>query len=91
MSFSGNQTDFFINDVLVWSGTDESFSAGKAGLSFYPSCGGGLWVDYATLERVFGSPQSEISERQEMLNEEAIEKSAELSKEQWPAREGNEK
>jgi hypothetical protein len=91
VSFSKNQMDFFINDVLVWSGTDESFDAGCVGLSFYPSCGGGFWIDYATLKPVYFLSQSEISDLQKMLNEEAIVKNTGLSKEKWPVREGNER
>jgi len=46
---SGNQMDFYINDVLVWSGVDDSFRAGKVGLSQACTYGGEFQVDYARL------------------------------------------
>lgn len=46
---NGNQMDFFINDDLVWSGTDDSFSAGKVGISYFAADGVEFQVDYARL------------------------------------------
>ena len=46
----GNQLLFFINDTLVWSGSDSSLVNGVVGIVMYQGSGGGnLNVDWATL------------------------------------------
>jgi hypothetical protein len=49
----GGYIYFYINDHLVWSGYDTSYSSGRVGIAMYRgySCSGDkLWVDYAKLE-----------------------------------------
>ena len=48
----GSQLKFYINDVLVWSGTDSAYSSGRVGIGMYrskTSTGDKLWVDWAKL------------------------------------------
>ncbi len=50
---SGSSLYFYINDVLVWSGSDSAYASGRVGIAMYrgASCSGDkLWVDYARLE-----------------------------------------
>ncbi len=48
----GPSISFYINGVLVWSGTDATFASGRVGIGIYEgptSTGNGIYVDYATL------------------------------------------
>ena len=48
----GSQLKFYINGVLVWSGTDSAYSSGQVGIAMYrsgTSTGDKLWVDWARL------------------------------------------
>lgn len=45
----GSQLRFYINDVLVWSGSDKSLVNGAVGTVIYDSQGGRLNLDWATL------------------------------------------
>lgn len=48
----GSSLRFYINNVLVWSGSDSSFTSGRVGVGMYRgpgTTGNGLYVDYATL------------------------------------------
>lgn len=50
---SGPNLYFYINDTLVWSGTDTTYASGQVGIAMYrgPSCANDkLWVDYAKLD-----------------------------------------
>jgi hypothetical protein len=74
---------FFINDVLVYVVTNNTFNTGKVGLSYFAGAGGGFRADYATLERVgvAARPVEEVSKQQRLLNEKAKRKNARLPKE----------
>lgn len=48
----GSQLKFYINGVLVWSGTDSNYASGRVGIAMYRntvSTGDKLWVDWARL------------------------------------------
>lgn len=48
----GSSLRFYINNILVWSGSDSSFTSGRVGVGMYRGAGttgNGLYVDYATL------------------------------------------
>jgi len=48
---NGSSMKFYINDVLVWTGTDTELTSGKFGVSMYDTdekTGDKLWVDYVT-------------------------------------------
>jgi len=48
----GSTLKFYINDVLVWSGTDSTYASGRVGIAMYrnnTSTGDKFWVDWATL------------------------------------------
>ena len=47
---SGSSFWFYINDTLVWHGSDSSLSTGKIGVGMYSQSvpGNHLWVDYVT-------------------------------------------
>jgi hypothetical protein len=50
---SGPNLYFYINDILVWSGTDTSYASGSVGIGMYRGSGctsDKLWVDYAKLD-----------------------------------------
>ncbi len=54
---SGSSLYFYINNILVWSGSDSAYPSGRVGIAMYrgPSCTGDkLWVDYAKLETTVG-------------------------------------
>lgn len=71
---SGFNLYFYINDTLVWSGTDTSLNSGKVGVSMYSyTSWSRLYVDWATMKGVVAlSPTSvEISPEQKILNEAA--------------------
>jgi hypothetical protein len=48
---SGSQLKFYINNTLVWSGTDSSFGSGIVGIGMYRDATSGnlLYVDWAKL------------------------------------------
>ena len=55
---TGNSLSYYINDKLVWSGTDSSLSSGRVGLGMFSSTGltsNELLVDWATLAGGFDS------------------------------------
>jgi hypothetical protein len=64
----GSSLRFYINNTLVWSGSNTSFSTGKVGLGLYSNGTGGvnsLIVDYATLNTtVVGVAQALVLEPQ---------------------------
>lgn len=71
----GNSFFFFINDILVWSGTDDSLASGLEGVGMYrpdPSSGDVLRVDWATLW-TNGTLQVKdvVSPEQQLLNDAA--------------------
>jgi hypothetical protein len=84
--FVGNKIYFFINDVLVWKGTNDNYDHGRVGLSYYQYCCGDLLTDYATLDivGVAAEPSEEVSKKQRQLNEKAKIKNAGLPKEYSP-------
>jgi len=48
----GSQLKFYINGVLVWSGSDTAYPSGRVGIAMYRSTistGDKLWVDWAKL------------------------------------------
>ena len=50
---NGSTLAFYINDILVWTGTDTSFTRGQAGLGMYRGSGiERLSVDWATLDLI---------------------------------------
>ena len=72
---SGNQLYFFINDTLLWTGTDTFFTTGKVGISMYVSntTGDELRVDWATLMTNAGGfiVSDTVSPEQQLLNDAA--------------------
>ena len=72
---NGNQFWFYINNYLVWSGTDSSLSSGREGVGMYKSsstANNGFYVDYATLNALSGDadvPDETISDEQQQLND----------------------
>jgi hypothetical protein len=42
---------FYINGILVWTGTDTTFSSGLVGVTMYSDYASGeqIWADWATL------------------------------------------
>jgi hypothetical protein len=91
--FIGDRIYFFINHVLVWTGTNDQYSHGRVGLSYYQSCCGDFWDDYATLDivGVAAEPSEEVSKKQRQLNEKAKITNAELPKEYYPIKEQKKK
>jgi Zn-dependent metalloprotease len=66
---------FFINNQLVWSGSDSSFTSGRVGIGMYSDGTGGdqLWARWATLTEpapILGITGS-VTPAQLLLNEEA--------------------
>ncbi len=48
----GSGLQFYINDILVWTGSDASLASGRVGVGMYRGAGtkrNGLLIDYATL------------------------------------------
>jgi hypothetical protein len=76
---SGSSFWFYINNRLVWSGSDSSLSSGREGVGMYRSSGStgnGFWVDYATLTASDGEadvPDETVSDEQQQLNDAADE------------------
>lgn len=72
---SGNQFYFYINDTLVWSGSDTSLTTGKVGLGMFVSntTGDELRVDWATLMTNAGGfiVSDTVSPEQQALNDAA--------------------
>jgi hypothetical protein len=70
---SGSKFHFYINDTLVWSGSDSTFMSGKVGIAmaseYATSCQ--LWVDWAVLTEGAPDITDTISDEQKALNEEA--------------------
>jgi len=63
----GSNFWYYINDQLVWQGTDASLSSGRAGFFFDTETGSAsdhLWVDYAVLSTNVGSIQDNLAEGQ---------------------------
>ena len=55
---------YYINDTLVWAGSDSSLSFGRVGLGMYrdpDSSGNGFWVDWATLSPLIAGDLDAIS------------------------------
>ncbi len=50
----GSNLQFYINDTLVWSGSDSSFSTGKVGAGFYhaASAWDNLFIDWSQLSTI---------------------------------------
>ena len=49
---TGSSLQFYLNDILVWNGSDASFTSGRVGVGIYRGAGtkrNGLLIDYATL------------------------------------------
>lgn len=70
---NGANLSFYINGSLVWSGTDSSFSSGRAGIGMYSdgTSGDQLWVDWAVLTEGAGTVYDVVSPEQQALNQEA--------------------
>jgi hypothetical protein len=77
---SSSNLSFYINDNLVWSGTDTDLSSGVLGIKTYQNGSDGyqMWIDWATLDIISGDQLpavGEISSEQLKLNQDAINKS----------------
>lgn len=62
---SGSTLKFYINGVLVWSGTDSSYASGRVGIGMYrssTSTGDKLFVDWATLNTSILAPSASALE-----------------------------
>ncbi len=62
----GSSLWFFINDVVVWQGSDTSHSSGRVGLQFFSEAGSAsdrLQVDYAILTTNVVVPQQVLSDQ----------------------------
>ena len=72
---NGTDLYFYINDTLVWSGTDSSLSSGRVGVAMYSdgTSGDQLWVDWAALTTSEDALTitDEVSDEQQALNEAA--------------------
>jgi hypothetical protein len=78
---NGNTLRCYINDTLVWNGTDSSLSSGGVGLGMYrtnSSSNDGFYVDWAVLsvlsstsERGRAEEDNHIDPNQKVLNKEA--------------------
>ncbi|MEE4240167.1 MAG: C25 family cysteine peptidase [Desulfopila sp.] len=74
---NGSNLYFYINDSLVWSGTDSSLSSGRVGIGMYRGDDGVeddvLYIDWATLttSSVITEIADKISPEQQILNDEA--------------------
>jgi hypothetical protein len=75
---SGSNINFYINGILVWSGTDTSLTSGRVGVWMYSdgTSSDQLWVDWATLSVVeAGMTINDIvSAEQQTLNDAAQER-----------------
>ena len=63
----GSSFWYYINDHLVWNGTDSSLSSGRAGFFFDTETGSAddhLWVDYAVLSTNVNPVQESLTEGQ---------------------------
>jgi hypothetical protein len=51
---SGSSLSFYINNTLVWSGTDTELTSGRVGIGMYSdsSAGNVLYVNYAWLREL---------------------------------------
>jgi len=62
---SGSSIKFYINNTLVWSGTDSTFSSGYVGIGMYRNavgtCDGKLLVDWAKLSTTVSSLSSAVT------------------------------
>ena len=45
----GSSLNFYINNILVWSGSNSALATGKVGIAMYHSTDDNLYVDWATL------------------------------------------
>jgi hypothetical protein len=77
---NGNNLYFYINGMLVWSGSDSTLSLGRVGIGMYRSDDGieddRLYINWATLTTNISSSASfdledKVSAEQEIINEEA--------------------
>jgi hypothetical protein len=62
---SGSTLKFYINGILVWSGTDSAYASGRVGIGMYrstTSTGDKLYVDYAQLDTTVAAPNPAIAE-----------------------------
>ena len=66
---NGSTLKFYINDILVWSGSDASYPSGRVGIGMYrstTSTGDKLWIDWAQLTTtVTSSVEMNIPDTQE--------------------------
>ena len=72
----GNTLWFYINNTLLWKGTDSSFTVGQVGLTMYnptSNPGGDLWVDWAVLKPLALSTTNKdtVSAAQQAINTKA--------------------
>jgi hypothetical protein len=75
VSCTGSSLALSINDQLIWSGTDSTFTSGKVGLCYHSSTGGADFkVEEAQLTPLAAGATvtGEISPEQQKLNEEAM-------------------
>jgi hypothetical protein len=87
---AGSTLSFYINDALLWVGSNAAHASGRVGLAMYrdsSSTGNILWVDWATLtpQATAADPQ-EVSPEQRALNEAAREQDELGSDGRAPAR-----
>ena len=67
----GSNLFFYINDTLVWSGTDSTHSSGRVGIAGYKNTSLDLWADWAELTLPGAIIEDSVSEQQQQLNQEA--------------------
>jgi hypothetical protein len=67
---NGSNMYFYINGALVWSGTDYSYSSGRAGITMFSdgTAGDRLWADYGLLNVGSYYDGDTISDEQRALN-----------------------
>lgn len=62
---NGSSLKFYINGVLVWSGSDNAITTGKVGFEFFNNTGP-LYVDWATLTTTVSSPALTSADTEEV-------------------------
>lgn len=70
----GSGLKFYINGILVWSGTDSAYSSGRVGIGMYrntTTTGNKLYVDYATLQT--SVPSATMMEAAETVDASGVE------------------
>ncbi len=69
---TGSSLEFYINDELVWQGSDASLTTGRVGFLFYSESGSTsdqLWVDSAVLSTNVGNIQQNLSQGEKVARD----------------------